>query len=201
MYHHKLFQKESSRSQIINSLMAALAERDYITQGHARRLLDKCVKVGRRKNLSPGMLTALALLSQVHDLGKVGIPDSILFKPAPLTEEEWKIMRQHPEKGYRIAVVSPDLSEIADLILKHHERWDGKGYPLGLRGEDIPVECRILSVVDSYDAMISERPYSKPKSKEEALQELIRCAGTQFDPEIVRLFTEVLEEEGNEPTI
>ena len=112
------------------------------------------------------------LLAKVHDLGKVGIPDHILYKKGSLNEDEWKIMRKHTEKGHRIASASSDLQGIADLILKHHERWDGKGYPLGLKGFEIPIECRILAVVDAFDAMTSERPYKKPKSEKRALEEL-----------------------------
>ncbi len=194
MYRNKLFQKESSHSQIVNALMAALTEKEYIAQGHTQRLLDHCMKMGEQKKLSDTTMTALALLSQVHDLGKISIPDSILFKPESLTDEEWQIMRQHPEKGYRIAMVSsPDLKEVANLILTHHERWDGLGYPLGLKQEEIPIECRILSVADSFDAMVSERPYSAPKTKEEAITELERCAGSQFDPEVVRLFLLIMD--------
>jgi len=168
--------------------MTALAERDYLTNGHALRLADFCRQVGERVGLSSRQLSDLALLANVHDLGKVGIPDSILFKKGKLSSEEWQVMRLHPEKGYRIAITSPDLSPVADLILKHHERWDGQGYPLGLSGEEIPVECRILAVVDAFDAMTSDRPYSKARKVEEALSEILKCSGTQFDPNLVDIF-------------
>jgi HD-GYP domain-containing protein (c-di-GMP phosphodiesterase class II) len=128
----------------------------------------------------------------VHDLGKVGIPDSILFKPGSLTGKEWEIMRQHPEKGYRIAQATTDLAGIADLILMHHERWDGHGYPLGLAGEEIPIECRILAIADSFDAMTNDRPYRKAMPVEEALAELEKCSGTQFDPQLVAAFLEIM---------
>jgi len=114
----------------------------------------------------------------------------------PLNEEEWNVVRLHPEKGSRIASISPNLVDITELIMKHHERWDGKGYPLGLKKEEIPIECRILAVVDSFDAMITERPYRKALSKLEAVKELKRCAGTQFDPKIVEFFIDILIEEG-----
>ncbi|MEW5785059.1 MAG: PAS domain S-box protein [Bacillota bacterium] len=192
MYRDKLYRSDSARSQIVQALLAALAERDYITEGHAQRLAELCRKVGIKLNLTTRQLSDLALLAQVHDLGKVGIPDSILFKKGSLTEEEWEIMRRHPEKGYRIAVSSPDIAGVADLILKHHERWDGTGYPLKLKGREIPVECRILAIVDAYDAMTHERPYSKVKTKKAALAELKRCAGIQFDPELVKLFLLVI---------
>lgn len=196
MYHNKLNQQASSRNQILNSLMAALSERDNITQGHTRRLMDLALKIGERKKLPHQVLSSLALLCQVHDLGKVSIPDDILRKQESLTVEEWEIIRQHPEKGYRIAMVSsPELGEIAELILKHHERWDGQGYPLGLEKNQIPLECRILAVVDAYDAMLNERPYNQAKTQEEAVQELKKCAGSQFDREIVQLLLEVLENE------
>jgi HD-GYP domain-containing protein (c-di-GMP phosphodiesterase class II) len=172
--------------------MKALGERDYITEGHGKRLTRLCEKVGEGKDLNSAQIDNIKLLAQVHDLGKVGIPDNILFKKGKLTEEEWEIMRQHPEKGYRIASSSPDLFGIADLILKHHEKWDGTGYPLGLKGNDIPVECRILAIVDAFDAMTNDRPYSKAKTRKEAIDELLRCSGTQFDPELISIFLKVL---------
>ncbi len=183
---------ESTCNQVVNALLAALSERDYIANGHADRLQELCLKVGKRVGLDKQRLTALSLFAQVHDLGKVGIPDSILFKNGSLTDEEWKIMRQHPEKGYRIAQASPDLAHIADLILRHHEKWNGKGYPLGLKEEEIPLECRILSIVDAYDAMTNDRPYRKAKTREEAVAELKACAGAQFDPKLVKVFLEIL---------
>ena len=134
----------------------------------------------------------LILLSEMHDLGKVAIPDEILNKKESLTTEEWEILKTHPEKGYRIAISSPELAPIADYILKHHERWDGKGYPFGLKEREIPIECRILAIADAYDAMTSQRPYNKVKSHEDAVEEIKRCAGTQFDPKIAEIFTEVI---------
>ncbi len=195
MYRDKLYRSSSSRGKIVQSLLAALAERDYITEGHARRLEALCRAMGERIALSSHQLADLALLAQVHDLGKVGIPDHILFKPGPLTEEEWDIMRGHPEKGYRIASSSPDLSGVADLILKHHERWDGGGYPMGLKEQEIPVECRILAIVDAFDAMTNQRPYNRTKSSEEALVEIKEHAGRQFDPNLVPIFIAIIDEQ------
>lgn len=192
MYRNKLSKGNSAKSQIIASLMATLAERDYITEGHASRLSEICISVGKNMGLSSQEISNLDLLAKVHDLGKVGIPDNILFKPSSLTEEEWEIMRTHPEKGFRIAISSPDLAGIADLILKHHERWDGKGYPVGISGKEIPLECRILAVADTYDAITNDRPYSKARSREEAIEEIVKFSGTQFDPEIVEVFLEII---------
>lgn len=192
MYRNKLSKGSSAKSQIIASLMATLAERDYITEGHASRLSEICISVGKNMGLSSQEISNLDLLAKVHDLGKVGIPDNILFKPSSLTEEEWEIMRTHPEKGFRIAISSPDLAGISDLILKHHERWDGKGYPVGISGKEIPLECRILAVADTYDAITNDRPYSKARSREEAIEEIVKFSGTQFDPEIVEVFLEII---------
>lgn len=191
MYQSKLHKGTSTKSHIIDALMTTLGERDYITEGHGRRLCEFSQIIGEKKGLTTSQIDNLTLLAHVHDLGKVGIPDNILFKKGPLTEEEWEVMRKHPEKGYRIASSSPDLSGIADLILKHHERFDGSGYPLGIKGQNIPVECRILAIVDSFDAMTNDRPYSKAKSEKEALDEIRRCSGKQFDPEFVEAFISI----------
>ncbi len=194
MYRDKLNKEDTARSQIMRTLLAALDERDFVTSNHIRRLENLCRFIGEKIGLSERQLSNLALLAQVHDLGKVGIPDHILFKPGPLTEEEWRVMRKHPEKGYRIAQASTDLAEVSDLILKHHERWDGQGYPLGLVGEEIPIECRILAIVDAYDAMTSDRPYRKAMSLEEAKQEIKKFSGTQFDPDLVEVFLKMLQD-------
>jgi HD-GYP domain-containing protein (c-di-GMP phosphodiesterase class II) len=135
----------------------------------------------------------LRLLGRFHDIGKVGIPDSILFKPGRLTEEEYEVMKRHAEIGYRIARASAELAPIADWILKHQEWWNGQGYPLGIKGEEIPLACRILSIVDAYDAMTNDRPYRKAMSDEAAIAELKRCAGTQFDPVLVDEFIHILK--------
>lgn len=192
MYKDKLYRKPSSRGQTVNALLAALAERDYIADGHASRMQLLCTELGEWAGLSSKQLTDLSLFAQVHDLGKVGIPDYILFKDGPLSADEWEIMRQHPEKGYRIASASPALAGVADLILRHHERWDGKGYPLGIIEQEIPIECRILSIVDAYDAMTNDRPYRKAKTEAEARLEIQRCAGYQFDPYLVQGFLSIL---------
>lgn len=196
MYNNKFLYKKSSQSQILNSFITSLEKRDYVSPGYAERLFKLFAKLSQSNRLPSGTLRALALLAQVHDLGNIAIPDSILTKPEPLNDEEWKVVRLHPEKGSRIASISPELANITELILKHHERWDGKGYPLGLKGKEIPIECRILAVVDSFNAMITERPYRKALTKLEAVKELKKCSGTQFDPEIVDLFINILIEEG-----
>ncbi|QEK12787.1 diguanylate cyclase [Crassaminicella thermophila] len=193
MYRNKLMNKSSRKNQILSILMAALAERDFVTSGHTKRVVKMCTKIADKIGLNENRKNKLILLAEVHDLGKIAIPDYILKKTGKLSQEEWEIMKSHTEKGYRIALNSHELSSIAELILKHHERWDGKGYPLGLSKNDIPLECRILAVVDSYDAMTNLRPYNQIKTHKEAIEEIKMCSGTQFDPEIVDIFISIYE--------
>ena len=194
MYREKLYHSQSSRSAIVKTLMKALEARDYITEGHADRLQTLVSSMASFIGLPEQKIIDLRLFAQFHDIGKVGIPDRILFKAGPLTAEEFTEMQRHCEIGYRIAKSAPDLNYVADWILNHHEWWDGQGYPLGLQGEEIPLECRILAITDAYDAMTSHRPYRKAMLHEEALQELKKCANIQFDPQLVQAFIKVIEE-------
>jgi diguanylate cyclase (GGDEF)-like protein len=194
MYREKLNQSQSNRSAIVQTAMKLLEARDFITEGHGDRIQLLVARLGIALKLPENRVTDLKLLAQFHDIGKVGIPDNILFKPGPLTPEEFNEMKRHSEIGYRIAQSSPDLNLITDYILKHHEWWDGSGYPMGLVGKSIPLECRILSIADAYDAMTSDRPYRKALVHKHAIEELRRFAGIQFDPELVDNFITLVEE-------
>jgi HD-GYP domain-containing protein (c-di-GMP phosphodiesterase class II) len=193
MYREKLHRSASARSALVKTLTEALHARDFITEGHADRLQQLVERLARAVGIPERLIGDLRLLAQFHDIGKVGIPDNILFKPGHLTESEKKIMRRHSEIGYRIAVASPDFHHIADWILKHHEWWNGGGYPLGIKGEDIPVECRILLIADAFDAMTQDRPYRKAMSTGEALKEIAACKGKMFDPELADKFIALFE--------
>lgn len=188
MYQNKLLKTSSSRNYVVKSLMKALEARDYITEGHADRMGEMAVSMGKALNLTSVQLNRIELLAKFHDIGKVGIPDLILNKPTKLTKSEYEIMKTHTQIGARIAKESGELSEIAGLILKHHERYDGFGYPLQLKGEDIPIECRIISIVDAYDAMTNDRPYRLAISKDLAYTEISNCSSSQFDPHLVQIF-------------
>lgn len=188
MYKRKLLEHKSSHSVILSSIKATMYERSHETQEHAERLTYLSKELGRKLKLSQLELDELELLATLHDIGKVGIDDRILNKPDKLSEDEWIEMKKHSEIGFRIAMSSPDLVPIADEILSLHERWDGTGYPQGIMGEAIPLLSRIVSVVDAYDAMTEDRAYRKAMSGEAAAAEILRNAGTQFDPEIAGLF-------------
>ncbi|MEQ8176263.1 MAG: HD domain-containing phosphohydrolase [Syntrophomonadaceae bacterium] len=194
MYRQKLNHTSSFRSNMVQGMMKTLEARDFITEGHAERMRKLIMQLGAYVGVPNNMLTSLQLLAQFHDIGKIGISDKILFKPALLTENEITEMQRHSEIGYRIAQAIHDLSSISDLILKHHESWDGTGYPLRLKGTEIPLECRILSIVDAFDAMTNDRPYRKAMSEEEAIAIIRNNAGAQFDPELVESFLLMLEE-------
>ncbi len=193
MYQNKLLKESSTRSNLVKTLMRALEAKDYVTEGHTSRMDTLATLIGQALRLPQNVMDRIQLLTKFHDIGKVGIPDSILKKPGALTPDEWKVMKTHCAIGERIANESSELKEISHLILKHQEKWDGTGYPLGLAGEDIPIECRVLSIVDSYDAMTNDRPYRKALSTETAISEIISCAGSQFDPGMVKIFCQVIE--------
>lgn len=188
MYHKKLLAGQSYRNSIINTLLATLYEKSMETEEHALRLETYCIVIAEQLGLAPEEKNELSLLAMLHDIGKVGINMEILKKPGPLDKEEWKEMKRHPEIGYRIAQNTPELSTVAEYILSHHERWDGTGYPRGLKGNEIPLLCRILAVADSYDAMTNNRAYRKAMDCQTAMDEIRRCQGTQFDPQIVEIF-------------
>ena len=191
----KLLDDDSTHSQTITSLVRALKESDSDTETHVKRTQRTGLELGRRFGLSDLEMSQLSLLCLLHDIGKIGIPLEILNKPGRLTPEEWEVLKSHTEKGYQIAISSWELRDIADMILYHHERWDGKGYPKGLEGEDIPLLSRIISVVDSYDAMVNNRSYRRAISTEEAKAEMRRCSGTQFDPNLTEEFLKMLDED------
>ena len=194
MARRKLFDQKSHHNAVLSSIMATLFERSFETEEHAERIGNFCANIGERLHLSHDDIDRLKLFAYLHDIGKIGISDQILNKPGPLSEEEMIIMRSHPEIGYRIAMASPDFAPIAELILTHHERWDGSGYPNHIAGEKIPLLSRILAVADAYDAMTEDRIYRKALSHETAIEEIRKNAGTQFDPQIACVFLEILEQ-------
>ena len=192
MYRKKLLEGESYRSSIIRTLLATLYEKNIATEEHSKRLENYCLTIGKEMKLSEEELNELSILAMLHDIGKIGIPHQILQKPKPLSSEEWEEIKRHPEIGYRITKNIPELAMVSEYILLHHERWDGKGYPKGYKGEDIPLLCRILAVADAYDVMTQGRVYRKACSREEAIAELKQNAGTQFDPGIVDLLIKMV---------
>ncbi|HWR42926.1 bifunctional diguanylate cyclase/phosphohydrolase [Sporomusa sp.] len=193
MYREKLHRSQSNRSAIVQTAMKLLEARDFITEGHGDRLQRLVACMGAALALPENRISDLKLLAQFHDIGKVGIPDHILFKHDKLTVAEFNQMKRHSEIGFRIAQASPDLSLIADYILKHHEWWNGSGYPMGLTAENIPLECRILAIADAYDAMTNDRPYRKALNQTQATTELRHFSGIQFDPGLVEIFIKIVE--------
>ena len=190
----KLMDGSSMHSSLLDSFAQTLMEEDSTTEAHVKRTKDMGELLGMRLGLTDIQLSNLSLLCLLHDVGKLGIPLEILNKPGKLNDAEWDVMKSHVEKGYRIAKASKELEGIADFILHHHEAWNGRGYPDGLKEESIPILSRIIAVVDSYDAMTNDRPYHKAVSEWEAREELRRCSGTQFDPTIVNAYLELLNE-------
>lgn len=188
MTRRKILGNKGTHSAILAGIKAALVEKCMETEEHTDRVVRLCIEVGKAMNLSMVELDKLQLFAYLHDIGKMGIDDSILKKPGKLNENEWKEMKKHSEIGYRIAMSTPELTSIAEFILSHHEKWDGTGYPQGLIGEEIPLLSRILSIVDAYDAMTNDRVYRKALPFETAIDEIKKGSGTQFDPNISTLF-------------
>ena len=193
MARRKLFDQKSHHNAVLSSIMATLFIRSYETEEHAKRIGDLCATVGAELGLSHDDIDRLRLFAYLHDIGKIGISDQILNKPGPLDEEEFALMKTHPEIGYRIAMSSPDFAPVAELILTHHERWDGTGYPNRITGEKIPLLSRILAIADAYDAMTEDRVYRKALSPKAAMEEIRKNAGTQFDPQIAAVFLEIVQ--------
>lgn len=182
-------------SQIIETIARAVDAKDPYTNGHSRRVAHYSVKLGEKLGFSEEDLEFLRYAALLHDIGKIGIPDSILQKPTDLTSEEYELMKQHPKIGAEILKGAPLLKGVGVGAKYHHEKWDGSGYMEGLSGEDIPLFARIIGVADTYDTMLSDRPYHKADTKETAISEFERCAGTQFDPKIAKIMLELIKEE------
>jgi two-component system, cell cycle response regulator len=184
--------RASAGRQSTDVLLRVLSERDPQLGTHLDEVTELCGEVARSLGLSDEEVTPLLQAASLHDVGKAAVPDEILNKPAPLDDEEWEFMRRHPVIGERILAAAPALARVARLVRHSHERFDGRGYPDGLAGEDIPLGARIIAVCDAYDAMTSNRPYRTAMSREGALGELHGCAGDQFDPIVVDAFVTAL---------
>ena len=194
VYRQKLLQKNSFNSSMMYSLQTGLQTKSLETEEHTERVLKHSLVIGERLSLPMSVMDELTIVAKLHDIGKIGISEEILLKEGNLTDDEFEIVKTHTEKGYRIIKASNQLDNVAKGVLAHHERWDGNGYPLKLKGEGIPLIARIVSIADAYDAMTNNSLYKKPLSKKDAIKELKRCAGKQFDPDIVRIFIEHLEQ-------
>ncbi|EHQ87957.1 GGDEF/HDGYP domain-containing response regulator [Desulfosporosinus youngiae] len=190
MYKNKTFENESVRSNRINTIIDTLHEKNPREEMHSKRVSELCQEIGKEIGLTDIEIRKLKVGGLLHDIGKIAIEESILNKIEKLTEQEWLEIKRHPEIGYRILSSSHETLELAEYILSHHERWNGTGYPKGLKGEAIPKIARIIAIADSYDAMTNERPYRKSLEEEAVIDEIVRNAGIQFDPEISRIFVE-----------
>ena len=194
MYKYKIYESASMRNKTVDVILNALFEKSSREMQHSKRVSILGAALAAELGMKEHEVNRIRMFGLVHDIGKIGIDEKILNKPGTLDEAEWAEMKKHPEVGFRILTSASEFSELAEFVLCHHERWDGKGYPRELKGEDIPLEARIITVADSYDAMTQDRPYRKARSHEEAMGELKRNAGTQFDPAIVAVMVEKIPE-------
>ncbi|HLM62343.1 MAG TPA: HD domain-containing phosphohydrolase [Pyrinomonadaceae bacterium] len=186
---------ENSYRTTLKALVQALETRDFETHGHSERVVTFSLRLGHELGLDKDALRNLELGALLHDIGKIGVPDAILRKPAALNEDEWNKMKLHPQHGQKILRNITFLKGAAQLVAQHHEKWDGSGYPYGLRGEDIDLSARIFAVADAFDAMVSDRVYRKGRPYRDAVAELEKHAGTQFDPLVVEAFKNIPAED------
>ena len=197
LYQRKLFESPSMKSKTINAIINALYEKNKREEQHSHGVSVLCESMGKALGLSEGGIEELKIVGLVHDIGKIAIEESILNKPGKLMGDEWEEIKRHTEIGYRLLSTVNDMSEMAEYVLSHHEKWDGSGYPRCLKGEEIPLQSRIIAVADTYDAMTSERSYRSALPEAIAIEELQKNAGLQFDPELVKVFIEkVLDRAG-----
>ncbi|MFC1544771.1 HD-GYP domain-containing protein [Gemmatimonadota bacterium] len=185
---------------VIAAMANAIEAKDEYTEGHNDRVSQLAVMLAQAGGLGLKEMEQVRMGGILHDIGKIGIPDKVLNKQGPLNGEEFAMIRSHPHQGERILLPLRSLKEVGDIVLSHHERYDGKGYPDGLSGEDIPLHARIVAIADSFDAMTTNRPYRKALSRERAIGELIQGAGSMWDPELVHLFIKVLQNGESEPS-
>jgi HD-GYP domain-containing protein (c-di-GMP phosphodiesterase class II) len=195
MYKQKLTESKSTKSAVLGALLKTLAAKSYETETHTRNMSAMAIKIGEQAGLPESELKRLELLITLHDIGKINVPEEILVKDKPLTNEEWEVIKKHPETGYRIAMATEEFSHVAEDILCHHERWDGTGYPRGLTGESIPLLARITAVADACEVMMNGRPYKKAMTLKEIKNELRVSSGSHFEPWLVSITLQLLENE------
>ena len=187
-------QLEQSYDDTLEALGSALDLKDAETEGHCQRVTAFTISIAKAMPVPNHYLAILARAAFLHDIGKMAIPDGILRKPGPLTDDEKQIMRTHCEIGYNMLIRIPFLRDAAEIVLAHQEFFDGTGYPRGLKGDQIPLGARIFTIADSLDAMISDRPYRRALPMSHAREEIRRCSGTQFDPKVVEVFSTIPEQ-------
>jgi putative nucleotidyltransferase with HDIG domain len=185
---------EKNRLETVLALSKAIDARDHYTSLHGKKITEYAVKLAKKFKLPHDEVQTLRYAALLHDIGKIGVPDHILYKPGPLTGEEWTVMKQHPVIGADIVLNVANLAKVAAIIHSHHERFDGSGYPDGLKGDEIPFSARILAVVDAYSVMMDQRVYQPTLTARQATEEIRRCSGSQFDPVVVEMFLTLVNE-------
>jgi len=192
LYRHKVTVGSSNRNHAIKAILNTLTDKYIEEKVHSERVSQVCREIGEALGISSEDVDVLELAGMYHDIGKISIPDAILNKPSKLTNEEYDVIKTHTQIGYRILKAADEYSGLAEYALSHHERWDGKGYPKGLKGTEIPLYSRIINVADSFEAMTANRPYRKGMSVKDAITEIENCSGTQFDPKVAKIFIDMM---------